>query len=66
MDVAAAWADLRVYDIVKTKFDSLPVPKDKKKGGKGDKKGGKATPVTTDKVRKKPLISSWRLRYCKG
>lgn len=54
MDIAAAWADSRVYDIVKIKYDSLPAPNDKKKGGKGggsNKKGGKATPVTTEKVR---------------
>ena len=38
LDIAASWADLRVYDIVKTKWDSLPPLPDKKKGGKGGKK----------------------------
>ena len=38
VDIAASWADPRVYDIVKTKWDSLPPPPDKKKGGKGAKK----------------------------
>ena len=42
VDLAAAWGDARVYDIVKTKWDSLPPPNDKKKGGKGaGGKGGK-------------------------
>lgn len=38
VDIAAAFADPRVYDIVRLKFDSLPAPNDKKKGkGKGAK-----------------------------
>ena len=41
VDIAGAWADLRVYDIVKAKWDSLPPMNDKKKGGKGGKKTGK-------------------------
>ena len=41
MDIAAAWSDFRVYDIVKTKWDSLPPPPDKKKGAKGAKGGSK-------------------------
>ena len=40
VDIAAAFADPRVYDIVRVKFDSLPQPKDNKKGGKGKGKGG--------------------------
>ncbi len=41
VDIAGAFADFRVYDCVKEKFDSLPAPNDKKKGkGKGGK-GGK-------------------------
>lgn len=35
MDIAVAWADARVFDIVKAKWDTLPVQSDKK----GDKKG---------------------------
>ena len=42
MDVAGAFADFRVFDCVKEKYDSLPPPNDKKKGkGKGGKGGGK-------------------------
>ena len=37
MDIAVSWADSRVFDIVKTKWDTLPVISDKK----GDKKGAK-------------------------
>ncbi|CAD5116189.1 DgyrCDS5105 [Dimorphilus gyrociliatus] len=34
-DIAASFGDMRVYDIVKEKYDSVPKPKDnKKKGGK--------------------------------
>lgn len=44
VDIAASWADPRVYDIVKTKWDSLPAPNDKKKGGKGKKAAGKKRP----------------------
>lgn len=40
MDIATAWADPRVYDIVKAKWDTLPPMNDKKKGGKGGKGGG--------------------------
>ena len=39
MDIAVSFADPRVYDVVKAKWDSLPPPPDKKKGAK---KGGKA------------------------
>ena len=43
MDLAAAWADARVFEIVKTKWDSLPPPPDKKDQKKGGaKKGGGA------------------------
>lgn len=38
MDLALAWADPRVIDVVQTKWESMPTPSDKK-GGKG--KGGK-------------------------
>ena len=44
MDLAASWADARVFNIVKTKWDSLPVPKDKKDEKKGAKKGGAKRP----------------------
>ena len=45
MDLALAWADPRVIDVVQTKWESLPAPSDKKgKGGKGGKgKGGAKT-----------------------
>ena len=45
MDVALAWADPRVIDVVQTKWESMPAPGDKKgKGGKGGKgKGGSKT-----------------------
>lgn len=42
MDLATAWADARVFQIVKTKWDSLPPPPDKKDQKKGAKKGGGA------------------------
>ena len=42
MDLAASWADARVFNIVKAKWDSLPAPKDKKDDKKGGKKGGGA------------------------
>ena len=56
VDLAASWGDARVYDIVKTKWDSLPPPNDKKKGGKGAAKGGGKRPKSSasgdgDKVR---------------
>lgn len=35
MDIAGAYADPRVYQVVKAKWDTLPTPNDKKKGGKG-------------------------------
>lgn len=38
MDTAYTWADPRVIDVIKTKFDTLPQAGDKK--GKGGKKGG--------------------------
>lgn len=39
VDIAGAFADFRVYECVKEKYESLPPPSDKKKGkGKG---GGK-------------------------
>ena len=49
MDLAGAYGDLRVYDIVKAKWDGLPSSKDKKgKGGAGGKKGGKGSPGPGD------------------
>ena len=39
-----AWADPRVYDAVRLKWDSLPTPNDKKKGGKGGKKSATKRP----------------------
>ena len=47
-EIAAAFADLRVYDIVRTKYDSLPAPNDKKKGAKGGKKTGKSSSAGGD------------------
>ena len=45
MDLAAAWADARVFEIVKAKWDSLPPPADKKDQKKGGaKKGGAKRP----------------------
>ena len=44
VDIAGYWADPRVYDIVKTKWDSLPPVNDKKKGAK---KGGGKRPAST-------------------
>jgi hypothetical protein len=44
VDIASYWGDPRVYDIVKTKWDSLPPPQDKKKGAK---KGGGKRPAST-------------------
>lgn len=38
MDLAYSWADPRVFEIVQTKWDSLPVPKDKKGAKKKEKK----------------------------
>lgn len=40
LELAVAWADFRIYDIIKTKIDSMPPPKEKK-GGKGGKGKGK-------------------------
>ena len=49
LDLSAAYGDFRVYDIIKTKLDSMPAPKDKKKGGKGGKeaKGGGKRPKSS-------------------
>jgi hypothetical protein len=44
MDIATSWADPRVYDIVKAKWDTLRPLDDKKKGGKGGKKPPKKRP----------------------
>ena len=41
MDIATAWADSRVYDLIRTKWDALPVSKDKNKKGGGNKPAGK-------------------------
>lgn len=45
MDVAIAWADPRVVDVVQLKWESLPAMGDKKggKGKKGKGGGGKTT-----------------------
>ena len=52
MDVAVAYGDARVYDIVKTKWDSLPPPSDKKKkaAAAARKPGGKRPKSTDPKV----------------
>merc|ERR1712154_660732 len=42
MDLAYSWADPRVFEIVQAKWESLPVPKGDKKGGKGKGKDKKA------------------------
>lgn len=47
MDIAAAYGDARVYDIVKTKWDSLPPPSDKKKKGKGAAKKSAKRPKSS-------------------
>ena len=65
MDTAYTWADPRVIDVIKTKFDTLPQVGDKK-GGKGGKKGGgrpKTAPGSgKSKVRERQTV----LRYsCK-
>ena len=39
MDIAQSWADPRVLDVVRRKWDTLP-SLDKKKGGKGGKGKG--------------------------
>lgn len=53
LDIAQAWADPRVYDIVQRKWDTLPVPKDQK-GKKGNQKGSpKAKRPTTAPGEKK-------------
>ena len=44
LDIATAWADSRVYDLIKAKSDSMPSSKDKKKGGKPAGKRPKSTP----------------------
>ncbi|CAH1262016.1 ANKEF1 [Branchiostoma lanceolatum] len=43
LDTAKEWADPRVLSIVQAKFDSLPAPKKKKKGGRAAKKSPAAT-----------------------
>lgn len=48
MDLAYAWADARVFEIVKTKWDSLPVPKDKKGAKAKDKKKRPQTAAPTE------------------
>ena len=52
MDIAVSWADARVFDIVKAKWDTLPVQSDKKgeKKGAAKKSSGKGSP---NKVNKK-------------
>lgn len=52
LDLSVAWADFRIYDIIKTKIDSMPPPKEKKggKGGKGGAKGKKSASSRADKV----------------
>ena len=55
LDIAWAYADLRVVDLVKAKMDSLPKPKENKRG-KAGKPQAKARPATTsakEKVRSK-------------
>ena len=49
MDIATEWADPRVYDIVKKKWDTLPKPSDKK-GGKKDGSAGKRPGSSAPKV----------------
>lgn len=49
LDIAHAWADPRVLDIMTLKMDGLPAASDKKKGGKGGKgaaKGGGKRPTS--------------------
>lgn len=71
VDIAKAWADPRVLDIIQKKWDSLPTQKDgKKKGAK--KGGGKAKrplsvpPENKDvgaKVRCQRLQTNWDITY---
>ncbi|XP_074648459.1 ankyrin repeat and EF-hand domain-containing protein 1-like isoform X2 [Tubulanus polymorphus] len=46
LDIAYAYADPRVIDVVQAKWDTLPPPNDKKKGGKKGGKKGAARPQT--------------------
>jgi len=44
MDLAGAWGDLRVYELIRTKWDSMPPMNDKnKKGGGKGTSGGKSS-----------------------
>lgn len=48
LDIAQAWADWRVLEIVQRKWDTLPPTDDKKKkkGGKGGKGGAAKRPTS--------------------
>ena len=51
MDIAAAYGDLRVFELIKTKWDTLPAAGgDKKKGKGGTAKPGKSPSPVHDKV----------------
>ena len=56
MDLAYSWADPRVFEIVQTKWESLPVPKGDKKGGKGKGKDKKARPKTAENKEGAPQV----------
>ena len=56
MDLAYSWADPRVFEIVQAKWESLPVPKGDKKGGKGKGKDKKARPKTAETKEGAPQV----------
>ncbi|XP_005093099.1 ankyrin repeat and EF-hand domain-containing protein 1 [Aplysia californica] len=49
MDLAYSWADPRVFEVVQAKWESLPVPKDKKGGKKKDTKKKRPQTAAGDK-----------------
>ncbi|XP_006625836.2 ankyrin repeat and EF-hand domain-containing protein 1 [Lepisosteus oculatus] len=50
LDIAKAYADFRIVDMVQAKFDTLPKPKDKKGKGKPAAKSKPTASSTKDKV----------------
>lgn len=46
LDIAAAYADFKVYSLIKERWDALPVVKDKKKTKKRASARPKSTPAT--------------------
>ena len=50
MDVSNSWADFRVIECVRAKWDSLPPPPKEKKGKGGKGKGRKPSPKRASSV----------------